>query len=131
MVVDWSWRTDLEQWLEPFLVGLSHPARRRMCPLYIAGLIGPGDRKSVQPMAARAGEVGYEQLHHFVAAGIWDSATWRGLCWPEATVWAAAMMHFWSSTTQRSRRKGATRSVSHHNTRLGSARRRTASRCCR
>src|ERR1700712_450547 len=69
MVVDWSWRTDLEQWLEPFLVGLSHPARRRMCPLYIAGLIGPGDRKSVQPMAARAGEVGYDQLHHFVAAG--------------------------------------------------------------
>ncbi len=44
-----------------------------MCPLYIAGLIGPGDRKSVQPMAARAGEVGYDQLHHFVAAGIWDS----------------------------------------------------------
>jgi hypothetical protein len=37
-------------------------------------LIGPGDRKSVQPMAARAGEVGYDQLHHFVAAGVWDSA---------------------------------------------------------
>jgi len=45
-----------------------------MCPAYIAGLIGPGDRKSVQPMAARAGEVGYDQLHHFVAAGVWDSA---------------------------------------------------------
>jgi SRSO17 transposase len=24
-----------------------------MCPLYVAGLIGPGDRKSVQPMAER------------------------------------------------------------------------------
>jgi len=55
------------------LAGLSHPARRRMCPLYIAGLIGPGDRKSVQPMAARAGDVGYDQLHHFVADGVWDS----------------------------------------------------------
>jgi SRSO17 transposase len=44
-----------------------------MCPLYIAGLIGPGDRKSVQPMAARAGDVGYDQLHHFVADGVWDS----------------------------------------------------------
>jgi SRSO17 transposase len=73
MVVDESWRTDLERWLEPFLAGLSHPARRRMCPLYIAGLIGPGDRKSVQPMAARAGDVGYDQLHHFVAAGVWES----------------------------------------------------------
>jgi len=44
-----------------------------MCPLYVAGLIGPGERKSVQPMAARAGEVGYDQLHHFVAAGVWDA----------------------------------------------------------
>ena len=74
MVVDANWRADLEGWLEPFLANLSHPARRRMCPFYIAGLIGPGDRKSVQPMAARTGEVGYDQLHHFVAAGVWDSA---------------------------------------------------------
>jgi SRSO17 transposase len=69
-----NWKADLRRWLTPFLVGLSHPARRRMCPLYIAGLIGPGDRKSVQPMAARAGGVNYDQLHHFVAAGVWDSA---------------------------------------------------------
>jgi len=74
VVVGEDWRIDLERWLEPFLAGLSHPARRRMCPLYIAGLIGPGDRKSVQPIAARAGDVGYDQLHHFVAAGVWDSA---------------------------------------------------------
>jgi SRSO17 transposase len=74
MMADVNWRTDLERWLAPFLAGLSHPARRRMCPLYVAGLIGPGDRKSVQPMAARADEVGYDQLHHFVAAGVWDSA---------------------------------------------------------
>ena len=45
-----------------------------MCPVYIAGLIGPGDRKSVQPMAARTDAVGYDRLHHFIAAGIWDSA---------------------------------------------------------
>jgi len=24
-----------------------------MCPLYVSGLIGPGDRKSIQPMAER------------------------------------------------------------------------------
>lgn len=72
--MDTDWREDLERWLEPFLSGLGHKTRRRMCPAYIAGLIGPGDRKSVQPMAARGGEAGYDQLHHFVAAGIWDSA---------------------------------------------------------
>ena len=40
--------------------GLSHPARRRMCLLYIAGLIGPGDRKDVQPVAARSDVVDQE-----------------------------------------------------------------------
>jgi hypothetical protein len=39
---------ELESWLEPFLKHLHHPARRRMCPLYVAGLIGPGERKSLQ-----------------------------------------------------------------------------------
>lgn len=72
--MDTDWRADLERWLEPFVSGIGHKTRRRMCPAYIAGLIGPGDRKSVQPMAARGGEAGYDQLHHFVAAGLWDSA---------------------------------------------------------
>src|ERR671912_1275601 len=45
-----------------------------MCPLYIAGLIGPGERKSVQPMAQRLGMSSHDQLHHFVCAGIWDAA---------------------------------------------------------
>src|SRR5450432_2055991 len=72
--MDVDWQADLDRWLAPFVSALRHKTRARMCPLYIAGLIGPGDRKSVQPMAARAGEVGYDQLHHFVAAGVWDSA---------------------------------------------------------
>jgi SRSO17 transposase len=45
-----------------------------MCPLYVAGLIGPGDRKSVQPMAERLAPGDYDQLHHFVSAGVWDAA---------------------------------------------------------
>jgi SRSO17 transposase len=44
-----------------------------MCPAYVAGLIGAGDRKSIQAMAARDGEVGYDQLHHFIAGGAWDT----------------------------------------------------------
>jgi len=45
-----------------------------MCPLYVAGLIGPGDRKSVQPMAERLAPGDYDQLHHFIADGVWDGA---------------------------------------------------------
>ena len=69
-----AWDHELQSWLEPFLKPLRHPARRRMCPLYVAGLIGPGDRKSLQPMAARVAPADYDQLHHFVAVGPWDEA---------------------------------------------------------
>ena len=71
--MDETWKSDLDRWLEPFLCAFRHKARSRMCPVYVAGLIGAGDRKSVQPMAARDGEVGYDQLHHFIASGVWDA----------------------------------------------------------
>ena len=45
-----------------------------MCPLYVAGLIGPGERKSVGPMAERLAPGDYDQLHHFVSSGVWDAA---------------------------------------------------------
>src|SRR5881392_3308816 len=69
-----KWEVELGRWLKPFLDRLGHKARRRMCPLYLSGLIGPGDRKSVQPMAARLAPGEYDQLHHFIADGLWDAA---------------------------------------------------------
>ena len=41
----------LELRLEPLVKRLGHRTRRRMCRLYVAGLIGPRDPKCVQPMA--------------------------------------------------------------------------------
>ncbi len=79
-----DWRSDLETWLAPFLAALRHKTRGRMCPAYIAGLIGPGDRKSIQPMAARAGDASYDQLHHFVASGVWDAAALEAVLLAEA-----------------------------------------------
>ena len=79
-----NWRGDLETWLAPFVAALGHKTRGRMCPAYVAGLIGPGDRKSVQPMAARDGAVSYDQLHHFIADGVWDSAPLEGALLAEA-----------------------------------------------
>jgi SRSO17 transposase len=72
--MDTRWQPDLERWLAPFVAVLGHKARQRMCPAYVAGLIGPGDRKSVQPIAARDGSVNYDQLHHFIGSGVWDAA---------------------------------------------------------
>lgn len=69
-----DWRGEQERWLAPFLTVLGHKARARICPAYVAGLIAIGERKSIQPMALRDGVVGYDQLHHFVGAGVWDAA---------------------------------------------------------
>src|SRR5919204_3699407 len=69
-----DWKVELERFLKPFLARLGHKARRQMCPLYVSGLIGPGDRKSIQPMAERLAVGEYDQLHHFIAAGVWDAA---------------------------------------------------------
>jgi len=69
-----DWKEELGRFLKPFLVRLGHKARRQMCPLYVSGLIGPGDRKSIQPMAERLVLGDYDQLHHFIAAGVWDAA---------------------------------------------------------
>jgi len=71
--MDEDWQADLERWLAPFVAALRHKTRARMCPAYVAGLIGPGDRKSVQPMAARSAGVSYDRLHHFIASGVWDA----------------------------------------------------------
>ncbi len=68
-----EWEDELERWLKPFLDRLGHKTRQRVCPLYVAGLIGPGDRKSVQPMAERLAMSSYDQLHHFIADCVWDA----------------------------------------------------------
>ena len=67
-----DWTKDLERWLRPFLDRLGHKTRRRMCPVYVSGLIGPGDRKSIQPMAERLALGSYDRLHHFISSGVWD-----------------------------------------------------------
>ena len=68
-----DWQDELGRFLKPFLARLGHKARRQMCPVYVRGLIGPGERKSIQPMAKRLATGDYDQLHHFIAAGVWDT----------------------------------------------------------
>ncbi len=48
-----DWAQELTEWMAPFQAALGHKGRQRWAPVYLQGLLGPGDRKSVQPMAAR------------------------------------------------------------------------------
>lgn len=66
--------SDLDAWLAPFLAVMGRKTRRTWAPLYLRGLLGPGERKSLQPMAARLGLAGHDQLQHFVASSAWDDA---------------------------------------------------------
>ncbi|HYZ62487.1 MAG TPA: IS701 family transposase, partial [Acetobacteraceae bacterium] len=67
-----GWLGELERWSEPFLDALDHPARRHWAPYYLRGLLLPGERKSIQPMAARLGLPAHDQLHNFVASPAWE-----------------------------------------------------------
>ena len=69
-----GWAGELERWLEPFLARLRRQAQRRWAPVYLKGLILPGERKSVEPMAARVAPADTQQLHHFVSTSPWATA---------------------------------------------------------
>ena len=55
-----------------------HADRREPMALYCQGLILPGDRKSVEPMAARLdplhAQARHQSLHHLVAQAGWSDA---------------------------------------------------------
>ena len=46
-----AWEGELERWLAPFVEGMGRRDRRRWAPVYVRGLIAPGERKSIGPLA--------------------------------------------------------------------------------
>src|SRR5437763_1184946 len=69
-----GWEAELGRWLEPFLARLRRKEQRRWAPFYLKGLILPGERKSIEPMAARVAPGDLQQLHHFVSTSPWATA---------------------------------------------------------
>jgi SRSO17 transposase len=69
-----AWAVEFDRWAEPFLSAFHHKAQRQWAPLHLRGLLGPGERKLVEPMAARVAPDDVQQLHHFVATSVWDTA---------------------------------------------------------
>jgi SRSO17 transposase len=68
-----SWEPEFERWLEPFQKRLRTKFRREMTPLYLKGLIAPGQRKSVDPMAQRVAAGKGQNMRHFLAESPWDA----------------------------------------------------------
>ncbi len=74
-----GWEDRFGSYVERLGAVLGHADRRGPFRAYATGLLLPGERKSVEPMAARVEpfRVGaaHQSLHHFVAKAAWDDAT--------------------------------------------------------
>lgn len=62
---------------------LRHKKRRESFALYTLGLLGDGERKSIEPIAARCtaepkhADATHQQLHHFIGVADWDDCAVR------------------------------------------------------
>jgi SRSO17 transposase len=66
------WQRELERWFKPFGQALAYKTREVWGPLYLQGLLGPAERKSVEAMAPTVAPDDAGQLHHFIATSHWE-----------------------------------------------------------
>jgi len=68
----------LEAYLDAVVGGLGHARRAASARAYCTGLLLPGERKSIEPMAARLDpahvQAKHQSLHHVVAQAEWEDA---------------------------------------------------------
>jgi SRSO17 transposase len=68
-----------EAYLERLEAVVGHADRQAPLRAYVTGLLLPGERKSVEPMAAKVDPqhvaARHQSMHHFVANAAWDEAT--------------------------------------------------------
>ena len=70
---------ELADFLEPLVAELGRSERRTGATLYVQGLLMPGERKSVEPMAERLG-TDSQKLQQFLADSPWDEQeVWRAI----------------------------------------------------
>lgn len=75
----------LDEYCDKIGAVLGHKKRRESFALYTMGLLGDGERKSIEPIAARSCaeasrvEARHQQLHHFIGVADWDDRAVRGV----------------------------------------------------
>jgi len=69
-----QWEQEFARWLAPFWAALGDARRAQWAPLYVRGLLGPGERKSIAPLVEQVAPGDYQQLHHFVNDAPWKAA---------------------------------------------------------
>src|SRR6202795_2854782 len=62
----------LERFLEDLTEPMGRSERRRWARVYLEGLLLDGERKSIEPMAARVGGADVQALRQFVGQSPWE-----------------------------------------------------------
>jgi SRSO17 transposase len=71
--------SDLQKFIEPLVADLGRSERRESAALYVQGLLMPGQRKSLEPMAARL-RVDSQKLQQFIADSPWlERRVWQAI----------------------------------------------------
>jgi SRSO17 transposase len=78
------WERRFDRFIEAFLEAWRTKKRRHWAPLYLRGLLLPGERKSVEPMASRVAGGHDQELRHFVSESPWDAEPVEQVLWEKA-----------------------------------------------
>ena len=79
-----GWEKRFDRFIKPFLDAWRFKKRRHWAPLYLLGLLLPGERKSIEPIALRVAPGHRQELHHFVSESTWDDNAIELVLWEKA-----------------------------------------------
>ena len=79
-----GWEKRFDRFVQPFLEAWRHKKRRQWAPLYLRGLLLPGERKSIEPLAARVAPGHDQELRHFISESAWDPEEIEAVLWEKA-----------------------------------------------
>lgn len=79
-----SWEKRFDRFVEPFLEAWRTKKRRLWAPVYLRGLLMPGERKSIEPIASRVAPGHDQELRHFVSESPWNAGPVEQVLWQKA-----------------------------------------------
>lgn len=79
-----AWEKRFDRFIEPFLDVWRSKKRRQWAPIYLRGLLMPGERKSIEPVASRIAPGHEQELRHFISNSPWEAEPVEQLLWDKA-----------------------------------------------
>lgn len=76
-----AWEKRFDRFIEPFLDVWRSKKRRQWAPIYLRGLLLPGERKSIEPVASRVAPGHEQELRHFVSESRWEAEPLEQVLW--------------------------------------------------